>query len=265
MSAVLNPDIILADKTDQGGTLTITNSGDVPIKFRGRSSVMTKEAPDGINLMLPYGDKPTDLCSQTDIQSVSVTAKSKGWNANRVMISSGRALWDIYPSEDTVIQPKDSLIIKICSVKGNNKAGTVTFQMIFHTSSVGNSFSADWKKNMSPKITGFSAKFIENAVRQFIEPDTVASKQCEGFPLMPYVNPPPKPGPTPPRPIKKVHITWTTENASSCNLKYGTSSHDEPESGEVFWDPIDGVKEVTLTAYGEKQIGSETQTTIIAN
>lgn len=268
MTAAIHPGVYLVDQSQQSGTLTITNCGDTPVTFRGKDGFQVGEAPDGIDLRLPYGNGSTDLCSKEDSELVTVTSDTVGWTAEATEVPSGASfvMWRICPLECTDLKVGGEITVTIGSVCGNGVSGAAVLDLDLHTSSKDCQFQASWKKIPLPVIKSFTAHIATQSVRRdFLPLDAVADMKNEAYQAMPYAFPPPspQPPPPPPPPAKLVQVQWETENAKSCQITYGQKVYSESVSGEASFDQIEGVSEVTLTAYGEEQVGQVAMTATI--
>lgn len=267
MCAKFYSEIILADKAAQTTAVTLTNTGDISITFCKGQEIKTKEAPNGIDIMIPIGSGKEALCTKENIDDITVCANTPGWNVQKAETADNAdnaAYWMVYAERDITLEPGDSINIGFSSVTPNGADGAVTVTFLFHTFSAWGEFEAVLKKNLSPEIICLSVCALpsDNA---FISPETAAGEQSEGFIIMPYVWPPPDypdpPGPTPPPPPKKLlRVTWKTENAFSCTLLHNSDSYEVSAAGEKDLFEKQGNNTFTLTAYGENKIGSAVRT-----
>ena len=265
MYAKFYPEIILADKAAQTTAVTLTNTGDISITFRKGQEMKTKEAPDGIDIMVPIGSGREALCTKENIDNITLCVNTPGWNIQKVRTVNNVVCWTVYAEKDITLEPNTGINVGFGSIDPNNLAGAVTVEFIFHTSSTADCFKAELKKNLSPVITELSVCALpsDNA---FISPETAAGEQSEGFIIMPYVWPPPDypdpPGPNPPpSPKKLLRVTWKTKNAFSCTLLHNSDSYEVSASGEKDLFEKEGKNTFTLEAYGENKIGSAVKTT----
>lgn len=264
MSARFSPEIIFADNTPQTTAVTLTNTGSVPISF-GRWKRETDCETAGIDMMIPIGSGGDALCTEKDINDMTLSVGTPGWNIQRTRTTGSFAVWTVYAERDIALNPSDSIIIVLGSVTSNGSGGTVTVNFIFHTPFVGGGFKAELTKSQSPVITGLSVTGLLGSdlsdSYEYIPPDIVSGEQCEGFVAIPYLCPPAPSEPSfPPTKEKLLYIKWETQNAFSCMLSYNGKAEEVAVCGKTVIRVKEGKHTFTLTAYGRDNIGKASKT-----
>lgn len=251
MKASFDPAYIAVSRSGQSVTLTLTNSGSESIDFRGSDDSGVREAPDGIDMLLSYGDGGSELCTKDNMDLIKADSKTGNWDAVFKGVHGSVYEWTFRPHKATFIAAGEFIKIKIGSVNTNGAAGTVSVKFMLHTSSLSFDFSADLNKICAPEITKLSAKNTNSLNRQqFVPPQTALGSESEDFQAMPYACPPPEP-PEPKR-KKMVSVEWETKNAASCSLSCRSGAYSQlAASGSTVISVDEDVYSVTLTAYSE--------------
>lgn len=265
MKASFAPDYIAVSRSGQSVTLTVTNSGSETISFRGSDDSKVREAPDGIDMFLSFGDGENELCTKDNMVFVKVKSRMESWVAESKGAHGSAYEWIFRPHNSIFVSVGESISIQISSVNTNGAAGTVSVKFMLHTSSLSCDFSADLNKICAPEITKLSAKNANRLNRQqFVPVDTVLGSECEGFQAMPYVWPPPEP----PKPKRKkmISVEWETKNAAFCSLKCGSDTYPKrAASGSTVISADEDIYSVELTAYSTHEAVSTKKTVSIEN
>lgn len=263
MKAAFDPAYIAVNRSGQSVTLTVTNSGNESINFRGSDDIRVREAPDGIDMLLYSGDGGSELCTNDNMGLIKADSKTGNWYAIFKGVHGSAYEWTFRPQKSTFIASGESVRIKISSINTNGASGTVSVKFMLHTSSLSCDFLADLNKICAPEIIKLSAKKTNGLNRQqFISPQTVLGSESEGFQAMPYAWPPPEP-PGPKR-KKLVIVEWETQNADSCSLSCRSDVYSPlATSGSTVISVDEDIYSVSLTAYSEHKSASTKKTVSI--